>query len=162
MYLAATTTSSILLPLTGILIDRLGPRFMVVVVSLGLACACFLMSIAQKGPHLFFTLLMLRFFGQGSLMNVSVTEINYWWVRKRGRAMGLAGAIVSAMMQGVIPVIMIALMKAVGWQGTYVWLGIATLSIMTPFGGLFFRGKPEAYGLMPDADVSEASSAPSP
>ena len=158
MYLAATTTSSILLPVTGILIDRLGPRIVVVMVSLGLACACFLMSIAQRGAHLFFTLLMLRFFGQGSLMNVSVTEINYWWVRKRGRAMGLAGAVVSAMMQGVIPVIMIALMKAVGWQGTYVWLGIATLTVMVPSGGLFFRGKPERYGLMPDGEILKEAS----
>jgi len=154
MYLAATTTSSLLLPATGVLIDRLGPRPMIVAVALGLAAACFLMSAAVPGAHLFFTLLMLRFFGQGSLMNVSVTEINYWWVRKRGRAMGAAGAAVSAMMQGVIPVIMMALMDAVGWRGTYVWLGFATLFIMVPLGGLFFRSKPEVYGLLPDGETS--------
>lgn len=86
-------------------------------------------------------------------MNVSVTEINYWWVKSRGKAMGLAGAAVSAMMQGVIPVIMMALMDTVGWRGTYIWLGLATLFVMAPLGGLFFRSKPEVYGMLPDGKV---------
>ena len=37
---------------------------------------------------------MLRFFGQGSLMLVSRTTINLWFVRLRGTVMGVAGAVV--------------------------------------------------------------------
>ena len=67
----------------------------------------------------------------------------------------MAGAAVSAMMQGAIPVIMMALMDSVGWRGTYVWLGLATLLIMVPLGGIFFRSKPEVYGLLPDGESSQ-------
>ena len=152
LYLGATTLSAAVLPLTGQAIDRAGPRAMVLVFSVGLACACFLMSTAQGGGlHLFLALFMLRFFGQGSMMNVSVYQINLWWIKRRGAMMGVAGAIVSSMMLGVIPVVMMALTGELGWRGTYVVLGVATLSIMTTLGGCFYRGKPEKYGMLPDA-----------
>ena len=57
------------------------------------------MSTAQGGGfHLFAALFMLRFFGQGSMMNVSVYQINLWWIKRRGAMMGVAGAVVSSMM----------------------------------------------------------------
>ncbi len=154
LYLGATTLSAALLPLTGRAIDRAGPRLMVVLFSGGLAGACFLMSTAQGGGfHLFAALFMLRFFGQGSMMNVSVYQINLWWIKRRGAMMGVAGAVVSSMMLGVIPVVMMALTGALGWRGTYVVLGVATLSVMTTLGGCFYRGKPEQYGMLPDAEA---------
>ena len=66
LYLAATTTSACLLPLTGKLIDRFGPRVMVVVYALSLGLGCFVMSTANSIIHLFLALFMLRFFGQGT------------------------------------------------------------------------------------------------
>ena len=152
-YFAATTTSALLLPLGGKLIDRFGPRKMVTVFASGLGFACFFISWVQTpgGFHLFFALFMLRFFGQGNMMNVSICEINYWWIEKRGAVMGLAGAIVSSMMLGIIPIIMIGLITNTGWRSTYRVLGLATLFFMVPIGILFYRGKPEHYGVLPDA-----------
>merc|ERR1712096_595086 len=111
LYFAATTTSALLLPIGGRLIDRFGPRIMVGVFAAGLGVACLVISTVSRpgGFHLFAALFMLRFFGQGNLMNVSITEINYWWVERRGLMMGIAGGVVSATMLGVIPVIMMAL-----------------------------------------------------
>ena len=78
LYLVATTASAATLPwTTGWAIDRFGPRASVVGIALGLAAACFVVSTAQTWPHLLVAFFMLRFFGQGSLMNVSITEINY-------------------------------------------------------------------------------------
>ena len=152
-YFAATTTSALFLPLGGKLIDRFGPRTMVTVFASGLGFACFFISWVQTpgGFHLFFALFMLRFFGQGNMMNVSICEINYWWIEKRGAVMGIAGAIVSSMMLGIIPIIMIALITNTGWRSTYQVLGMATLFFMVPMGLLFYRGKPEQYGVLPDA-----------
>ena len=56
---------------------------------------------------------MLRFFGQGNMMNVSICEINYWWIERRGAVMGIAGAVVSSMMLGIIPIIMIIGIKII-------------------------------------------------
>ena len=161
-YFAATTTSAILLPVGGRLIDHFGPRIMVSIFASGLGLACFVISWVQKpgGVHLFLALFMLRFFGQGNLMNVSITEINYWWVERRGFVMGIAGGVVSATMLGIIPIIMLALIESHGWRQTYVILGVTTITFMAPLGLLFFRGKPEQYGLLPDAKHVNAGSSP--
>jgi sugar phosphate permease len=92
----------------------------------------------------------LRFFGQGHLFNSSVTQINYWFVANRGKAMGLAGAIVSAMMLGIIPLVMIRSIDEFGWRGTYRALGLICLVVLVPTVAFFFREMPEAYGLLPD------------
>ena len=99
---------------------------------------------------------MLRFFGQGNMMNVSICEINYWWIEKRGVVMGIAGAIVSSMMLGIIPIIMINLINNLGWRSTYQTLGFTCILFMTPLGIIFFRGKPELYGTLPDAKYVNA------
>ena len=103
---------------------------------------------------------MLRFFGQGNMMNVSICEINYWWIERRGAVMGIAGAVVSSMMLGIIPIIMINLIHDLGWRSTYQTLGYASVFFMAPMGVLFFRGKPELYGTLPDAKYVNASSSP--
>ena len=100
---------------------------------------------------------MLRFFGQGNMMNVSICEINYWWIERRGVVMGIAGAIVSSMMLGIIPIIMINLINNLGWRSTYQTLGYTCILFMTPLGIIFFRGKPELYGTLPDAKYVNAS-----
>jgi len=167
LYFAATTVSALILPLGGKWIDEFGPRVMVGVFACGLGFACLIMSrvaVVSENTggemkvfhclHLFVSFFLLRFFGQGNLMNVSVTEINYWWIEKRGLVMGIAGSVVSATMLGIIPVIMMSLMTSVGWRQTYVMLGMASLFVMAPLGLLFFRGRPEQYGLLPDAKKS--------
>jgi MFS family permease len=161
-YFAATTTSALLLPIGGKLIDYFGPRIMVTIFASGLGLACFVMSWVQKpgGFHLYIALLMLRFFGQGNMMNVSICEINYWWVERRGAVMGIAGAIVSSMMLGIIPIIMINLISNLGWRSTYQTLGLSCFIFMAPIGLLFFRGKPERYNLLPDGKHINASSSP--
>jgi len=176
LYFAATTTSAFILPLGGKWIDRFGPRVMVFVFACGLGLACMVMSRVAAGEdnneaataiddarnkmlnclHLLLAFFLLRFFGQGNMMNVSIIEINYWWIEKRGLVMGIAGSIVSATMLGIVPIIMMSLMTSVGWRQTYVILGMASLFVMAPSGLLFFRGKPEQYGLLPDAKQSTA------
>lgn len=153
LYFAATTASALLLPLGGRWIDRCGPRVMVGVFACGLGVACWAMSRVDQRVHLLFALFLLRFFGQGNMMNVSITEINYWWIARRGLVMGLAGSVVSATMLGIIPMIMMKLITSVGWRHTYVILGLASVCVMAPLGLLLFRGKPEHYGLLPDAQV---------
>src|SRR5690606_37474372 len=40
----------------------------------------------------------------------------------------------------------------VGWRWAWVALGAGAMAIMLPVGWLFFRDKPELYGLHPDGD----------
>ena len=153
LYLIATTCSAITLPwTTGRATDRWGPRKCVVPIALGLAAACFVVSSAHSWQQLLLAFYMLRFFGQGSLMNVSITEINYWWVKRRGVMMGFAGACVSLGMLALVPAFMDRSIASVGWRQTYVIMGTMCAVFMAPWGWLWYRDRPESYGLLPDGE----------
>ena len=151
LYLVATTSSACILPLTGKGIDTYGTQCMVIVVTLGLSVACFVLAYAHSNAEVLLGFFLLRFFGQGSLMNVCACAINYWWVDVRGKMMGIAGAVKSAVMLGVVPGVMIYLVNLYDWRTTYQILGLSELFFMAPLGFLFLVGKPEDVGLGADA-----------
>ena len=153
LYLVATTSSSIALTFMGRIIDRVGVRIMVCIISVMLGVACFVASAAHNIGVLLLAFFLLRFFGQGSLMMVSKTTINYWWVDLRGTMMGIAGALVSLGMTGIFPIILNESISTIGWRSTYIRLGLNSIFFMAPFGFLFYRNQPELYGLLPDGRI---------
>eukprot|EP00941_MAST-03F_sp_MAST-3F-sp1_P001396 g1396.t1 len=155
LYLIATTCSSIVLTFMGRVIDRVGVRIMVTIIACFLGVACFVASVAKNVWVLLLAFFMLRFFGQGSLMMVSKTTINYWWVDLRGTMMGIAGALVSLGMTGVFPIILNESINTIGWRSTYVRLGLNSIFFMAPFGYIFYRNQPEIYGLLPDGRIAQ-------
>jgi MFS family permease len=98
---------------------------------------------------------MLRQFGQGSLSLVSKNVINLWWVRRRGRMMGIVG-VFGALLGGLFPYLINTLIAAYGWRWTYVILGVMVLVVMIPVGWIFTRNRPEDHGLEPDGGVLQA------
>lgn len=157
LYLVATTSSAVLLPLTGRGIDTYGTQCMVLFVSVGLSIGCFVLAAARTNVQVLLGFFLLRYFGQGALMNVCACAINYWWVEVRGKMMGIAGAIRSAVMLGIVPGVMIYLVKLYGWRTTYGILGLAELAFMAPFGFCFLLGKPEEFGFAADAKYGGAA-----
>jgi MFS family permease len=80
---------------------------------------------------------------------VSQHVINLWFVARRGIA--ATAASVGVALGGVVfPQVIEALMRAGGWRYAYVTLGVAVAGTMVPVGLLFFRGRPEQFGLSPD------------
>ena len=122
LYFMATTTSAISLTYMGKIIDTNGVQVMVVIISIGLGVGC--ISLSHVGStyfpilviSLYLSFLLLRFFGQGSLMMVSKTCINYWFVELRGTMMGIAGATVSLGMNGIFPIILNNASDTIGWR----------------------------------------------
>ena len=109
LYFMATTTSALALTYMGKIIDIHGVQTMVVIISIGLGVGCICLSRVGSVHFMFLVVslylsfFLLRFFGQGSLMMVSKTCINYWFVDLRGTMMGIAGASVSLGMNGIFP-----------------------------------------------------------
>jgi sugar phosphate permease len=150
-YLAATCLSAACLPAMGRLIDRAGPRKMVFLIALGLGAACGLLASARSTATLLPAFFLLRFFGQGSMGLVAQTEINLWWVRRRGVLMSYGRAVMSLAIMSLFPVLMRALADRYGWRAMYWQLGAAEVLLMAPLGLVFFRDAPEKYGMRPDA-----------
>ena len=154
LYLVATLGSALLQPQVGALLDRFGPRRAIGVVAAALGFACFFMAVcARNWWTLLFGFFLLRFFGQGSIVLVSQTAINLWWVRRRGLAMGIGGSVMSLATTGVVPAVMRVAAKRHGWRATYLGIGGVCVGVMLPLGVATYRRKPEEYGLLPDGDA---------
>ncbi len=91
MYLIANIVASLVLPLVGLLIDKRGPRLMVIAITIVFSLACLWMTSVQNIVILLLSFVMLRAMGTGSLTLVSYHAINLWFIRRRGLAVGLTG-----------------------------------------------------------------------
>lgn len=154
LYSVGTVIGSLALPLIGRAIDSRGVRFMVVVISVVFGLACIYMGAVQGFFTLAFGFIAIRMFGQGSLGLVSENVINQWWVRRRGTALGISGLFASLLGLGAFPGLINWLIPQIGWRLTYAVLGALLLFVMAPLGYLFFRERPEVYGLYPDGDAA--------
>ncbi|MBX2825504.1 MAG: MFS transporter, partial [Gammaproteobacteria bacterium] len=88
-YAVATLFAAFLLPRMGRLLDRLGPRKMLMLVSLLLGIACMLFGAAANILWLAAGFAMLRFMGQGATMMGTANLVSQWFSRRRGFAMSL-------------------------------------------------------------------------
>ena len=118
LYLFGTLASAFSLPQRGKGLDRLLPLKVSVGVAVGLGGAGMRLSWTENAPTLLLAFFLLRFFGQGSMMMASQTPINYWYVSNRGSRMGIAGAVTSLFMMGVVPPLMYADGLENGWRHT--------------------------------------------
>ena len=159
LYTAGTLTASFVLPFVGRQFDRRGARFMTVLISLLLGLACIYMSFVRNALMLGIGFFLLRQLGQGSLTLVSKSVINLWWVRRRGIAMGISG-VFGALLGGLFPYVINALIPLYGWRATYTILGAVLLLVMVPVGWLLVRDRPEDHGLLPDGAATPDDAEP--
>ena len=158
LYTIGTLTASLALPYVGRQIDKRGPRIMVGIISILFAIACFYMSFVQNVVMLGIGFVFMRMLGQGSLNITSGIIINQWWVRKRGMILGIAGVLATLLGSGLFPSFLHQLIGTFGWRPSYRILALMMVGIMLPVGVIFYRSKPEDYGLLPDGDKSPADS----
>ena len=141
-------------PFLGLALDRFGARpvmlFGTVFASVGLV----LLGRIQEVWHFW-----LLYAGVGALGLHELGGftgpilITKWFVRLRGRAMGLAtmGTTLGAM---VMTPVLGFLITTRGWRETWVLMGIMVITVMVPLTLLFVRKQPEDMGLQPDGGPS--------
>lgn len=151
-------TYTFLAPLVGGLIDRFGPRRVIVpgifVFSFGLVLSSYLDSLFQF--YIFYGVIM----GSGitCIGIVSYSAIlAHWFEKKRGLASGIA---VSGMGFGTLLFVPFSqhLISLYGWRSTFVVQGVLALVILVPLNLLWLRHRPQDLGLLPDGrqgDLSE-------
>lgn len=155
LYALGTLAGSLALFAVGREIDRRGSRVMVVLIAATFGLACIYMGAVQGPVMLLLGFLAIRMLGQGSLTLVSQNVINQWWVHRRGTIMGISGLFSSLLGLGGFPSLVNWLIPQFGWRTSYAILGVMLLAIMVPVGYLFFRERPEDYGLLPDGEADD-------
>ncbi|MBI4297413.1 MAG: MFS transporter [Chloroflexi bacterium] len=135
-------------PLAGWLVDKYGPRTMMLL-GLGLLGLGF---IALSRVNSFFMLLaiFLALLSTGSSLGVNrpiqVTVAN-WFIRLRGRAMGLLAAGMAG--GGSLVFLFAMVIDKFGWRVGAIVAGLLIWGIGLPL-ALVFRHRPEDMGLLPD------------
>ena len=143
--------SGLLSPVIGYLVDRVGPRKVILVGVIIVGTGMVLISFASN-IWLFYVAFIYASIGMsGASHGITwAVVVARWFRRKRGRATSLA------MMGGALggpSVILISILETeVGWRAAVFWLGLGVLVIGIPL-SLVARARPQDYGYLPDGDV---------
>jgi MFS family permease len=138
----AAMTAAVCAPITGMLLDRFGPRGVILpaIVIFGGAFA----SISLLTPHLWHLYLLFVVFGVVAMATSQVAysrAISTWFHGRLGTALafGMCGSALGAM---ILPPIAQRLIDALGWRQAAVTIGIAILAIGLPTVLAFVRERP--------------------
>lgn len=125
-------------PLAGFLLDRFGPRRLLLPSVLGLAGMLFALALQPGSLSVFYALhLGLAVAALGTLPAVYTRAIVGWFDARRGLALGIALAGVG--LGGIaLPPALQAAIGALGWRGAYAAHGVAMLVLVLPAALRFF------------------------
>ena len=146
--------------LVGRAVDRHGARPVEIVGALVLAAGFLMLSRVHSLAAFYLCLAGPVALGStciGPLPNNSA--VARWFVRRRGRALGIATAGISA---GGIVFAPLAerLVSAFGWRAAFAVLGVLAAVIVLPPVMLFMRRDPSELGLLPDGLAAAAHASP--
>ena len=164
-YMIGTIASSLIIGRAGVWFDAYGARYVACCAALVLAIALFLCSwsvhmsdfakeILNRDtwaiPFAIMTLLffLLRFAGQGVLTMASRNVIMIWFDKNRGKVNAFSSVAISFGFSSS-PIWVDALIESSGWQNTWQYLGFGLLG-MSSLIFIFYKNKPEDFGLLPD------------
>lgn len=157
-------------PLEGFLVDKFGPRRMML---LGIPVLGFgFIALGQLSVFVAFTglesiaifyvvyIVMISLGGALGTFTPATTAVANWFVRRRGITLGLlsSGFGVGAMV--ATPILGQAI-QTLGWRPAAVGAGLAVLIIGIP-AALVIRHRPEQYGMQPDGDPPAEEEQPLP
>ena len=158
-YAFATLLAAFGLTRMGVFVDRYGARNVLIFVSICLGFSCIAFGAAMGVITLSLAFMVLRFFGQGSMMLGATNLVAQWFSEKRGVAMSILMLGFSASM-AIHPKLGLWLIEQVGWREAWMWLGFATWAMMVPLLWILVYDKPEPLGLRPDGTpISTSESA---
>lgn len=145
-------SAALLSPFIGPVLDQYGPRMTafwgILFLSLGLVGMTFVSRIWQL--YLFFG--MGRMIAVGILQLVISVSVSNWFIRKRGRAMGIV-SLGPRLGSVLLPLLTQLFIMGFGWRLAWSSLGII-VSLMSGIPALLFlRHRPESMGLLPDGDA---------
>jgi MFS family permease len=143
-------------PLVGGLIDRFGPRKVILpgilVSCAGLASCAYVRTL----PQLYLVYGVVVALGATSISIVAYSAIlSNWFEKRRGLASGIA---VSGMGLGTFALVPLSqyIINMAGWRSAYLALGALSFVLLFPLTAWFLRHRPGELGLQPDGGDASA------
>lgn len=139
-------------PIVGFMVDRVGPRKLMVA-GWGVVGIGFLLMSRVDSLWTFYASFLLIGIGMSfsSWVTINTTVAN-WFVKKRSRAMTLIYLGFGA--SGILAPLLALSIDHFGWRDTMIFVGIALWVVGIPL-SLVMRQRPAQYGLLPDGDSQD-------
>jgi OFA family oxalate/formate antiporter-like MFS transporter len=138
-------------PLIGFLVNRFGPRKLMLWGTITVGFGLILLSFSQSLAMFYAAFLVLAFGGGGCTSVVTMTAVANWFRRRVGLALGLMGSGFGA--GGLVVMLIVGLIELYQWRATLIILGLGMWALGIP-SSLVLRDRPEHYGYSPDGEVS--------
>ncbi len=139
-------------PIVGYLLDRIGPQKLAFAGGLVMGGGFIYLSQVNTVLPFYAAIIMISFgwssFSGGAFGNPLVGR---WFVKKRGRALGIYNA--AAALAGLLVPGVSYLIVHYGWRSTLLIIGPLTWLIVLPL-SFFLKQSPEQLGLLPDGERS--------
>ena len=143
-------------PVMGFLVDRFGPRRLLLGGTFTIGAGCLLISQVQS-LAMFYGAFVLLAIGLSACVGTVMSSAAANWFRMNvGKALGVISAGIGA--GGLLVPIVIFLIDRYQWRTTYVIIGLGMWLIGIPLSCLI-RRNPEQYGYIPDGMKPKESSA---
>lgn len=130
-YSLATLVSGLLIMWVGGAIDRIKLTHFVTFCTVGLFVSTVVLSSSTSLIQLTIGLFLLRFFGQGLLPHTAITTMMKKFTINRGKAISIATTGVP-LGEMILPAIGVLMIGALGWQTSWVCIGLLTLFFYLP------------------------------
>ena len=171
-YTFGTITAGIFAPFAGQLVDRFGARLMGCLSYFGLGAVLIFTGYLDRAyamlathnstfPYafllVFFVFAGMRLMGVSFAMTTCRSMVFRWFEGKRGWAAAINGTMLSLSFSSA-PLLLNGFVISLGWQRTWISLGVLFMFGMTAMAYLFFRDSPEACGVEIEQSVSSKSS----
>ena len=136
-------------PLIGYLIDRWGPRVMMLIGATLAGVGFLLLSLVQTFWEFFFVYIFTVSIGfNAGFFHPVYAAVNSWFIRHRGKAFAITGA--AASIGGMVMAPLLShLILSFGWRTGAISAGLIIISVAIPC-ALPIRKSPESVGLLPD------------
>jgi MFS family permease len=131
IYSGATLIAAVFLPYLGQLVDRIRIRYVSVANGLMLVLFCWILSHTHNPVILFFGIVGLRMGGQGMMIIIGSTAITRYFTENRGKALSLS-ALGLPIGETILPPLVILLMHQIGWEYTWIIIGLIILAVFIP------------------------------
>lgn len=138
-------------PFIGPILDKHGPRKLAFLGILALSLGLVALSLLSQAWQLYFFFGIGRMMAVGMLSLVISVSVSNWFIKKRGRAMGIAH-LGSRIGSGVFPPFVQFLILGVGWRLAWGVLGVVVFILSAIPAILFLKRRPEDIGLLPDGE----------
>jgi sugar phosphate permease len=142
-----TEVGGVAAPFVGFIVDRVGPRVLVLLGVWVVGAGFVLLSLTQSLWAFYGAVIVIAIGGSATGGPVSTVTIAHWFERRRSRAFGLLTF--GGGLSGVTAIVLAWLIAEFGWREALVIIGVTQLAVCTPL-ALSIRNRPADMGLSVD------------